>query len=114
MMDDVSVWDSFGYLRENATREDLLSEKYRISEDVLNMPQRCTHTKTDICLKLQCLKQRLEEERGFLLAERTALARMISESPAESVIDRMSLEARAAKVENELAEFENQTEGEEG
>jgi len=42
-------------------------------------------------------------ERKQLLAERTALERMLTGLPESSVIDRMSLEARKAKVEKELS-----------
>lgn len=44
-----------------------------------------------------------EEERCYLLAERTSLERMLASLPESSVIDRMSLEARKEKVEEELA-----------
>jgi len=47
------------------------------------------------------------EARNQLLAERTALERMIDSLPESSVIDRMSLEARKAKVEAELAATED-------
>lgn len=44
-----------------------------------------------------------EEARCYLLAERTSLERMLASLPESSVIDRMSLEARKEKVEEELA-----------
>ena len=44
------------------------------------------------------------KERYHLLAERTALERMLESLPKSSVIDRMSLEARKAKVEKVLAD----------
>lgn len=43
------------------------------------------------------------QERHHLLAEKTALERMLASIPEASVIDRMSLEARKADVEQELA-----------
>lgn len=43
------------------------------------------------------------QERHQLLAEKTSLERMLAGLPESSVIDRMSLEARKAKVEKELA-----------
>ena len=42
-------------------------------------------------------------EREFLLAEKTSIERMLTGLPEESVIDRMSLEARKAQVEEALA-----------
>ncbi len=42
-----------------------------------------------------------------LLAEKTALERMIANEPAASVVDRMSLEARKAKVEEAIAKLRN-------
>ena len=44
-----------------------------------------------------------EEARCYLLAERTSLERMLASLPESSVIERMSLEARKEKVEEELA-----------
>lgn len=43
------------------------------------------------------------QERNHLLAEKTSLERMLATLPESSVIDRMSLEARKAKVEEALA-----------
>lgn len=43
------------------------------------------------------------QERDQLLAEKTSLERMLAGLPESSVIDRMSLEARKAEVEEELA-----------
>ncbi|MDA3948115.1 MAG: hypothetical protein PF508_02725 [Spirochaeta sp.] len=43
------------------------------------------------------------QERHQLLAEKTSLERMLATLPESSVIDRMSLEARKAKVEEALA-----------
>lgn len=43
------------------------------------------------------------QERRQLLAERTSLERMLASLPESSVIDRMSLEARKAEVEEALA-----------
>lgn len=43
------------------------------------------------------------QERLQLLAEKTSLERMLASLPLSSVIDRMSLEARKAEVENALA-----------
>ena len=47
------------------------------------------------------------DERRQLLAEKTCLGRMIASLPRGSVIDRMSLEARKANVEAELAATED-------
>jgi hypothetical protein len=46
------------------------------------------------------------QERHQLLAEKTSLERMLTGLPDSSVIDRMSLEARKAKVEKDLADRE--------
>jgi ribosome biogenesis SPOUT family RNA methylase Rps3 len=42
------------------------------------------------------------QERDQLLAEKTVIGRMLASLPESSVIDRMSLEARKAKVEEAL------------
>lgn len=46
------------------------------------------------------------QERHQLLAEKTSLERMLAGLPESSVIDRMSLEARKAEVEEALAKGE--------
>jgi len=45
-------------------------------------------------------------EKHQLLAEKTSLDRMLASLPESSVIDRMSLEARKAKVEKDLIDRE--------
>lgn len=46
-------------------------------------------------------------EYTYLLAEKTALDKMIDNLPESSVIDRMSLEARRKKVEDIIVEILN-------
>ncbi len=49
----------------------------------------------------------MNNQRNHLLAERTQLSRLIEQLPQDSVIERMSLEARVGEIEAELKAMGN-------